>query len=145
MYKGAKSAAHCSFLFCGYYAIGLKEHGISSPRIIKFSSYNEFSPAPLACGSYGYGFIGREDHGGVLYLHHRFFPRPSVKLSLESAKCLAYCILAEVIRQDNTVGEPLEMLVIKPSESQPIIDFAPYKDRLRRMEDSVKAFLNEPF
>lgn len=146
VYKGHKSCPHCSFLFCGYDTRRCDDKIVSSPVIVKLSSYNQFSPAPVGCTSCRYGFIGREDHGGALYLHHRFFPRASSKLSLESAKCLAYyCVISEVIRQDNTVGEPIGMAVITPSGMKMITRFDGYRDRLKRIEDSTRAILDEPF
>jgi hypothetical protein len=125
--------APCAFLFCGY--IGSGKGAV--PQIIKLSSHNTFMWNPVGTG-HGYGFTGREQHGGVLYLHHRLY---SLQLPLDAAKCLAYCILAEVADLDNSVGGPIEMVVIKPTGVESFTGFDAYEGKRQQVVDALRALV----
>lgn len=102
-------AIDAAFLFCGYIGTGKNRH----PQIVKLDSRMGFSYNAIT--DQGYAFTGVAEHGGVLYLHHRFY-RP--RMSIEKAKLLVYCIVAEVAAQDNSVGGPIEIEVITPRGSE---------------------------
>jgi 20S proteasome alpha/beta subunit len=125
---------HCAFLFCGY--IGTNEKKI--PQIVKLSDDLGFSWNPVAT-SEGYGFTGREQHGGVLYLHHRLY---SPGLPLDSAKCLAYCILSEVADLDNIVGPPIEMAIITESGTDLWTDFKRYEQKRHQIIGAVRSLIH---
>ena len=100
-----------AFLFCGYMGSRRAKH----PHIVKLDSNRDFNYNPIT--NEGFAFTGAVEHGAVLYLHHRFY-RP--RMPLEQAKLLAYCIVAEVADQDNSVGGPIEVEVISPNGSKPL-------------------------
>ena len=102
-----------AFLFCGYIGSGESRR----PQIVKLDSRSGFNYNALT--DKGFAFTGAVEHGGVLYLHHRFY-RP--RMPIEQAKLLAYCIVAEVADQDNSVGGPIEIEIITPKDSRPLSD-----------------------
>lgn len=126
-------APHCAFLFCGY--IG---NGKRIPQIVKLSSDTAFTLNPVAT-SEGYGFTGREEHGAVMYLHHRMY---SQGMPMDRAKCLAYCILAEVADLDNIVGGPIEMATVTASGVEPFTDFVVYEQSRQRIAQAVRTLIH---
>jgi len=123
-----------AFLFCGY----VKQNGKHIPRIIKLAGDTWFVPNPAATGG-GFGFAGDKEHGGLLYLHHRFYKD---SMPLERAKLLAYCIVAEVAEMSNTVGGPIEMTVVTESGAQPFTDLEGYERKRQALLEKVRSFLN---
>jgi 20S proteasome alpha/beta subunit len=123
---------HCAFLFCGY-----EENGKKAPRIIRLSSYDTFTCNPVAIGN-GYGFTGRTEHGAALYLHHRLYRHG---MSLDEAKCLAYCLIAEVATLDNTVGGPIDMVVLTESGVEQFSDFDRYEKKRQQIVQTVRALI----
>jgi hypothetical protein len=130
----SKYPVRCAFLFCGYQQIGHKK----VPGIIKLSSDFGFFYNPVATGK-GYGFTGREQHGGVLYLHHRLY---APHMPIDSAKCLAYCVLSEVADLDNTVGGPIEMAVVAESGVEQFTGFDRYEQKRQRIVDAVRSLIH---
>ena len=127
-YDNDPNRPHCAFLFCGY--IGATGH--KAPQIYQLSSFRSFSLKPRDV----YAFTGREFHGAALYLHHRLYRKEG--MSMDSAKCLAYCALSEVADMDNMVGRPIEMVIITESGVEPLTDFARYEQK--RKEVTAKLF-----
>lgn len=107
------SPIDAAFLFCGYIGEGVNKR----PQIVKLDSRAGFNYNAMT--GQGFAFTGAESHGGVLYLHHRFY-RPG--MPLEQAKLLVYCMVAEVADQDNSVGGPIEMEIVTPACSGPLLD-----------------------
>jgi hypothetical protein len=134
-YSESDSRPHCAFLFCGY----LGENGRRVPQIVKLSSENVFTWNPVAT-SKGYGFTGREEHGAVLYLLHRLY---SPGMPMDEAKCLAYCILAEVADLDNIVDRPIEMAVLMESGLEPFpeSDFDRYDKKRQQIIQAVRTLI----
>lgn len=124
-----------AFLFCGY--IGKPEE--KRPQIVKLDSSLNFNYNAIT--DEGFAFTGEEKHGGVLYLHHRFY-RP--RMPLEQAKLLAYCIVAEVADQDNSVGGPIEVEIITPNGSEPLrgSDIEKYEQARQSLVATVRATLD---
>jgi 20S proteasome alpha/beta subunit len=123
----------CAFLFCGY----IGRNGKKIPQIVKLSNQNSFIWNPVATGA-GYGFTGREQHGGVLYLHHRLYLE---NMPMDSAKCLAYCILSEVAELDNLVGGPIEMAVVTESGVEPFTGFDRYEKKRQQITSTVRSLI----
>jgi 20S proteasome alpha/beta subunit len=125
-----------AFLFCGYIGPPESRH----PQIVKLDSAANFNYNPIT--DEGFAFTGSEEHGAVLYLHHRFY-RP--RMPLEQAKLLAYCIVAEVADQDNSVGGPIEVEVITPNGSQALrdSDIEKYEQARQSLIAKVRATLDE--
>ena len=121
----------CAFLFCGF----TKHH---YPQIIQLDSSTGFTWNPVATTK-GYGFTGRENHGGVLYLHRRLFVR---EMKLDAAKCLAYCVLSEVADLDEVVGPPIEMAVITESGVAPITDFSRYERKRQQVIGAAQSIIH---
>jgi hypothetical protein len=121
---------HAEFLFCGY-------SGKAIPQIVKLASSRDFFYDAVAAGE-GYGLTGDKEHGGVLYLHHRFYRGA---MPLDTAKLLAYCILAEVADSSTSIGPPIEMVVITKSGAAPILDFSGYEEKRQELIGKVKMFL----
>jgi hypothetical protein len=127
---------HCEFLLCGYSG----HNGRKIPKIIKLSSYSWFSWNPVATHT-GFGFSGRENHGGILYLHHRLY---SPLMQLGSAQCLAYCALKEVAELDNIVGEPIEVVIIKEDGVERVRDFAPFEQKRQELIKALGSLIDGP-
>jgi 20S proteasome alpha/beta subunit len=119
-------AIDAAFLFCGYIGRGKDRH----PQIVKLDSRLGFSYNAIT--DQGFAFTGAAEHGGVLYLHHRFY-RP--RMPVEQAKLLVYCVVAEVAAQDNSVGGPIEMEIITPHGSEALSesDIARYEKVRRKL------------
>jgi len=117
------------FLFCGYMG--------DTAHIVKLSSDTEFSYVTSAVGN-GYGFSGAREHGAVLYLHHRFYRND---MPLEQAKLLAYYIVAEVADLDNSVGGPIEMMVITKVGVEPFANIESYEQKRQQLTKQVRALL----
>lgn len=124
-----------AFLFCGY--IGPPEN--KHPQIVKLDTAANFNYNAIT--DEGFAFTGSEEHGAVLYLHHRFY-RP--RMPLEQAKLLAYCIVAEVADQDNSVGGPVEVEIVTPNGSEPLrdSDIEKYGQARQRLVATVRATLD---
>jgi 20S proteasome alpha/beta subunit len=122
---------HADFLFCGY----LKVNGKAIPQIIKLASGFDFGYNPM---TRGFAFTGEERHGGVLYLHHRFY-RDGIPL--EKAKLLGYCILKEVADLDTSVGGPIEIAIITENEAKPLTDLAKYEQKRQEIISKVGLML----
>jgi 20S proteasome alpha/beta subunit len=122
---------HADFLFCGY-------SGEAVPQIVQLSSQWDFGCNYVATGS-GYGFSGAREHGAVMYLHHRFY-RPD--MPLERAKLLAYCIIAETADLDNTVGGPVEMVIVTKNGVEPFTEEERYEQKRQQFIKQVKAFFD---
>lgn len=133
LYDEDENPPHCDFLFCGYAG----KNGDKDPYIVKLSSRCRFGWNVVAPGK-GYGFSGREQHGAVLYLHHRLY---SPGMPMESAKCMAYCILAEVADSDNIVGFPIEMAIITKDGVGPFSGFDQYEQKRQSIISAVRAVL----
>jgi hypothetical protein len=133
VYRESEYQDHCAFLFCGYSG----RNGKTVPQIVKLSSQNAFAYNPVAT-SEGYGFSGSEEHGGVLYLHHRLY---SPGMPMETAKCLAYCILSEVAELDNTVGGPIEMAIVTESGVEPFSGSERYEKMRREIVATVRKLI----
>jgi hypothetical protein len=125
---------HCDFLFCGY----IGANGRKIPQIVKLSSQSGFSWNPVATLE-GHGFTGREQHGGALYLHHRIYCEG---MPLDSAKCLAYCIVSEVAESDSIVGVPVEMAIVTESGVEMFADFDRYEQKRQRIIEAVRSLIH---
>jgi 20S proteasome alpha/beta subunit len=132
MYRGCPrpGAPRAEFLFCGYTSAKV-------PQIAKLSSENLCAQNPIT--SRGYLSTGSaKEHGAAIYLHHRFYRDD---LTLEQAKLLAYCIAAEVAQFDDSVGGPLEIEVITPDASGPLIRPETYERARKEMVGQIEAYL----
>jgi hypothetical protein len=107
------------FLFCGY---AETESGKVLPELAKLDVANDFMWNPII--GTGSAASGSTEHGAMYYLHHRFYREG---MPLEQAKLLAYCAVAEVADQDNSVGGPIEMEVITTEGSGPMTDIDKYE------------------
>lgn len=123
-----------AFLFCGY--IGTTEKKF--PQIVRLDSRTSFAYNPIT--RRGWAWAGAESHGAALYLHHRFYRDA---MPLEQLKLLAYSIVAEVADQDNSVGPPIEMVVVTPTGLLAIEDpeKAKYENARQRMIQGIGTFL----
>jgi 20S proteasome alpha/beta subunit len=130
---GESQGPPCAFLFCGY----IGTNGKKIPQIVKLSSRG-FSWNPVAT-SEGHGFTGREHHGGALYLHHRLYCEG---MPMDSAKCLAYCIVSEVADLDNIVGVPVEMAIVTESGAHMCTDFERYEQRRQEIIETVRSLIH---
>jgi 20S proteasome alpha/beta subunit len=130
-YQDTDWRPRCAFLFCGYSGV----NGNRAPQIIKLSSENTFMFNPLE----GFGFTGDVEHGALLYLHHRLY---SPGLPLDTAKCLAYCILAEVADLDNSVGGPIEMAIVTESGVKPFTEFDRYERKRQQIHETVRSMIH---
>jgi hypothetical protein len=75
----------------------------------------------------------------VLYLHHRLY---APHMPIDSAKCLAYCVLSEVADLDNTVGGPIEMAVVAESGVEQFTGFDRYEQKRQRIVDAVRSLIH---
>lgn len=128
---GQATGPSCAFLFCGY----IGANGTKKPQIIKLSSNNVFMWNPVG----EFGFTGREQHGGVLYLHHRLY---SSQMPLDSAKCLVYCIISEVAELDNIVDGPIEMVVVTELGVEPFTSVDRYEKKRQQIIGAVRSMIH---
>jgi hypothetical protein len=123
----------CDFLFCGFE----EQNERKILCIVKLSCRLGFSWNIVATEK-GYGFSGRAEHGGVLYLHHRFY---YPELTKDAGQFLAYCILAEVAESDNMVSGPIEMAIVTEHGVKPFTDFQRYERKRQNIVSAVRSLV----
>lgn len=123
-----------AFLLCGYLSGG----GRQTPQIRKLESANGFQP-DLKTGSGAFS-TGAIQHGAALFLHYRFGQK---KLTLAQAKLLAYSLVAEVAKQDETIGPPIEMEVIEAAGSNAVdsVELKKLDSARRKITASIQSSL----
>jgi hypothetical protein len=131
-YPSDSARMHCAFLFCGYERSGDR----TAPKLIKLASHTGFVRNVVAMEK-GSAMNGREKHGAVLYLDHYL---RNENETLEHAKWLAYCVVAEVAELDNMVDLPVRMVVIRPTGIERITNMRTFERRRRELRKALRAF-----